>query len=150
MKLFRLRFIILGLLLCVFHVWCRTCGTDLVDPASSAYLSGAVVEGSVSQTFPPTPDGRFNMTIKVRKIFKGGPPIKKGRLLMIGEFGPENDEENCIYQSVQRGLTRYVFFLKETEHKYYSLSAFPLQFTKVIGRKIRKMLCKKGPCGKYI
>ncbi|XP_033752166.1 pro-neuregulin-1, membrane-bound isoform-like isoform X2 [Pecten maximus] len=148
MKLFRLRFIILGLLLCVFHVWCRTCGTELTDPASSAYLAGVVVEGRVAQTLPPDHSDQFNVTIRIRSVYKGSPSTKKGRLLTIGKFGQESDEENCIYTSVRRGSTRFVFFLKETEQNYYTLSAFPVKFSKKIGRQIRKILCKRGTCGK--
>ncbi|XP_069122806.1 pro-neuregulin-2, membrane-bound isoform-like isoform X2 [Argopecten irradians] len=148
MKLFRLRFIILGLLLCVFHVWCRTCGTDLTDPASSAYLAGVVVEGQVAQTLPPDQSDRFNVTIRIRNVYKGLPSSKKRRLVTVGKFGPESDKENCIFTSVHRGSTRFVFFLKESEQNYYTLSAFPVKFTKKIGRQIRKILCKRGSCGK--
>ncbi|XP_060065639.1 pro-neuregulin-2, membrane-bound isoform-like [Ylistrum balloti] len=148
MKLFRLRFIILGLLLCVFHVWCRTCGTDLTDPASSAYLAEVVVEGRVAQTLPPDHTGQFNVTIRIRSVYKGVPSSKRGKLMTVGKFGQESDHENCIYTNIRRGPTRYVFFLKETEQNYYTLTAFPVKFSKKIGRQIRKILCKKGSCGK--
>lgn len=153
MKLFRLRFILLGLLLCIFHVWCRTCGTDFTDPESKAILANVVIEGKLSQKLQ-TPEllNRYNFTVKVRKILKGREILtttkRNPKYLKIGDFGTVLNEENCV-SNITRDDKKYYFFLKSTDQSdYLLLSSFPEKVTRKVGRKIRKILTCKN-CGRY-
>ena len=153
MKLFRLRFIVLGLLLCVFHVWCRTCGTTYTSSGDSAYLSQVVVEGQVSRVWNPAPTGRYNVTIRIRRVKKGDDLLingKKTKLLNVGEFGDE-DKVRCV-TSITKSKQKYFFFLKSATNSqvpsdYLILSAFPVEVTRKSGREVRKITCRR--CGRY-
>ena len=164
MKLFRLRFILLGLLLCLHRVWCLTCGTEFDDTASSAYNADIVIIGELTQKLPPSIDNNFNATItisKLRNVFKGQDLLRGRRLLnkrgssllTIGEFGQRNPEY-CI-ADVERG-GEYIFFLNKTyDVKYFKLSAMPLSTKnkKSIRRAkkdIKKILCSKSSCGELL
>ncbi|KAK3089698.1 hypothetical protein FSP39_005700 [Pinctada imbricata] len=150
MKLFRLRFIILGLLLCVFHVWCRTCGTNFTSPADSAYLSQVTLEGQVSKVWGPAPSGRYNITIRIRRVRKGDDLLingKKTKLLKIGEFGDSEDTQLCV-TSITKSKQKYFFFLKSATNSqlpsdFLKLSAFPVAVSKKSGRAIRKITCRR-------
>ncbi|XP_061181913.1 pro-neuregulin-1, membrane-bound isoform-like isoform X1 [Saccostrea echinata] len=150
MKLYRIRFIVLGLLLRVFFVWCQTCGTKFTDPASSAYLAGAVVEGKVTKIMPPNEEGRYNVTLAIRKVRKGAsllPKGKKTKRLTIGEFGVENLSD-CV-TNITKSNKKYFFFIKKVTTEistFYRISAFPVLASKQTGRLIRKAACKT--CGK--
>ncbi|XP_060561710.1 pro-neuregulin-1, membrane-bound isoform-like isoform X2 [Ruditapes philippinarum] len=162
MKLFRLRFILLGLLLCLHRVWCLTCGTEFDDTASSAYKADIVIIGELTQALPPSVDNNYNATVtinKLRNVFKGESLLKSRRLLnrrgssllTIGEFG-KRSPEYCI-ADVERGA-EYIFFLNKTsDMKYFKLSAMPVSTKnkKSIRRAkkdIKKILCNKSTCVK--
>lgn len=162
MKLFRLRFILLGLLLCLYHVWCLTCGTDFDDTASSAYKADIVIIGTISQLLPPSFEDIYNATVTIsknRNVLKGEAMLKSRKLLgrrgssllTIGEFG-KRSPEYCI-ADIERG-GEYIFFLKRTlDTKYFKLSAMPLstknkKLFKRAKRDIKKILCNKDVCGK--
>lgn len=162
MKLFRLRFILLGLLLCLCHVWCLTCGTEFDDTASSAYLADVVVIGTVTQEFPSVED-LYTATItisKSRNVLKGELLLRNKKLLArrgsslitIGMFG-KHSPEYCI-EEVNRDEV-YIFFLNGTKDgKYFTLSAMPVAAKnkknfKRARKSIRKILCTKDTCGKY-
>ncbi|XP_052068271.1 pro-neuregulin-1, membrane-bound isoform-like isoform X2 [Mytilus californianus] len=145
MKLFRFRFIILGLLLCIFHVWCRTCGTFFTDPASSTYLANIVIEGIVTQKLPNGPDF-YRVVVKVTKVRKGDNLLPKGkrtRNLVIGDFSNTVNYENCI-PNITRGTgQKYFFFLTNSTRDYFVNSAFPVLVTKKSSRAVRKSACRK-------
>lgn len=151
MKLYKIRFIVLGLLLRVFFVWCQTCGTKFTDPASSAYLAEAVVEGKVTKTMPPNDEGRYNVTLAIRRVRKGArllPGGKKTKILTIGEFGEKDIDSECV-TSITKSNQKYFFFLKKVtveNSTFYRISAFPVSVSKQSGRLIRKAACKT--CGK--
>lgn len=151
MKLYKIRFIVLGLLLRVFFVWCQTCGTKFTDPASSAYLAEAVVEGRVTKTMPPNDEGRYNVTLAIRRVRKGAgllPGGKKTQILTIGEFGEKDIDSECV-TSITKSNQKYFFFLKKVtveNSTFYRISAFPVSVSKQSGRLIRKAACKT--CGK--
>ncbi|KAK3610777.1 hypothetical protein CHS0354_028184 [Potamilus streckersoni] len=146
MKLFRLRFILLGLLLCVFHVWCRTCGTEFADPGSSAYLAKVVILGVVSQKLPPS-GNRYNVTVQFdgKGIKKGKELLKKGTRttsLTIGEFGPK-DLEDCVDEINRDG--KYYFFLNvSSDSSFFRVSALPVGGD--IPKKIRREIEKLSQC----
>lgn len=153
MKLYKIRFIVLGLLLRVFFVWCQTCGTKFTDPASSAYLAEAVVEGKVTKTMPPNEEGRYNVTLAIRRVRKGArllPGGKKTKILTIGEFGEKDIDSECV-TSITKSNQKYFFFLKKVtveNSTFYRISAFPVSVSKQSGRLIRKAACKT--CGKFV
>lgn len=150
MKLFRFRFIILGLLLCIFHVWCRTCGTFFTDPASSTYLANIVIEGIVTQKLPVGQDF-YRVVVKVTKVRKGDNLLPKGkrtRTLVIGEFSDTVNYESCIpnITSTRGTGQKYFFFLKNSSSDHFVNSAFPVLVTKKTSRAVRKSACRK--CGR--
>ncbi|XP_045214735.2 pro-neuregulin-1, membrane-bound isoform-like isoform X2 [Mercenaria mercenaria] len=161
MKLFRLRFILLGLLLCLYHVWCLTCGTDFDDTASSAYTADIVIIGALTQLLPPT-DNIYNATVTIsknRNVLKGKSLLESkrllnrrgSRLLTIGKFG-KRSPEYCI-ADIKRD-EEYIFFLNRTnDRKYFKLSAMPLstsnkKLTRRAKKNIKKILCNNPPCVK--
>lgn len=160
MKLFRLIFILLGLYLCLHHVWCLTCGTEYDDPASKAYLAQVVIIGKIQQIFPPKM-GYYNTTIKIDKkknILKGENSVESlingrgPRLLTLGPFGPE-DPVQCVTE-VEKEM-EYIMFLEATsDSAFFQMSAFPVPASskrnfKKARREIKKILCSKGNCGMY-
>lgn len=151
MKLYKIRFIVLGLLLRVFFVWCQTCGTKFTDPASSSYLAQVVVEAKVARTMSTSDLGRYNVTLAIRKVRKGATLLSGGRktkTLLIGEFGEENLSD-CV-TSITKSSKKYFFFLKKVtveNSTFFRISAFPVLVSKQNGRLIRKAACKN--CGKY-
>ena len=160
MKLFRLRFVLLGLLLCVCHVWSLSCRTEFDDPASKAYQSEVVLIGKIEQILPPI-NNLYNVTVKIRKkrdIYRGENFLKRGKRsrvgrITVGQFGPE-DIDNCI-ASVKRDA-QYFFFLNSTsDREYLTNSRMPLTSEdKKVFRKatkdIKKILkCSGGKCGKF-
>lgn len=155
MKLFRLRFVLLGLLLCVCHVWSLSCRTEFDDPESYAYQSEIVFMGKVEQILPPKNNNLYNVTVKIknRDIFKGLEKGPKVRRIRVGQFGPENID-NCIAR-VERDKD-YFFFLNSTsDSEYLTTSRMPLisessKHKKVTKGRIKKILsCKSGNCGKF-
>ena len=160
MKLFRLRFVLLGLLLCVCHVWSLSCRTEFDDPASKAYQSEVVVVGKVEQILPPI-NNLYNVTVKIKKkrdVYRGEKIIQQGKKrrvgrITVGQFGPE-DINNCI-ASVKRDK-QYIFFLNSTSDKeYLTNSRMPLSSEDKKGFKrakkdIKKILCSDGKCGKFV
>ena len=170
MKLFRLRFVLLGLFLFVCNVWSRNCGTEYNDAASNAYLSDVVVVGRVSQKLPLGYE-KYKATIRIqgkRGIFKGAALLKKGSsrkrssdMITIGVFQDVQEDSDAVPGVGECGysLTRdiqYLFFLNSTsQKKYYSVTAMPIsenlkkEFKR--GKKdIKKILCKSGNCGKSV
>lgn len=149
MKSFRFRFIILGLLLCIYHVWCRTCGTVFTDPASSTYLAQIVIEGTVSQKLPR--GDLYSVRVYVKKVRKGDkylPRGKRTRKLIIGDFSEnEINEENCITSISSGTKQKYFFFLKNTTSGYVN-TAFPAKSNKKTSRNVRKLACRT--CGMCI
>lgn len=149
-KLFRFRFIVLGLLLCIFHVWCRTCGTIFTDPASSTYLANIVIEGTAYQKLPVGGD-LYKVHVSVKRVKKGDKFLHKGKRtkkLIIGEFSDTlKSNENCIPSITSGDGQRYFFFLKNTTHGFVN-TAFPVKVTKKSSRDVRKLACRK--CGRYI
>ena len=161
MKLFRLIFILLGLCLCLHHVWCLTCGTEYDDPASKAYLAEIVIIGSLSQKLP-SKLGLYNATIKISKksnIIKGEnimkPLFKRRtpRLLSVGKFGAEN-LEHCVTELEKE--REYIMFLNTTsDSNFFQISGMPVSNKikkefKRARKDIKKILCSKGNCGKCI
>lgn len=153
MKLFRFRFIILGLLLCIFHVWCRTCGTVFTDPASSTYLAQIVIEGTVSQKLPY--GDLYSLRVYVKKVRKGDqylPQGKKTRTLIIGDFSDTVNQELCITNITADKQQKYFFFIKNTTRGYVS-TALPIESNKKTARDVRKLACRtcdKAPVLKTI
>ena len=142
MKLFRLRFIILGLLLCIFHVWCRTCDTDFTDTMSSAYLSYIIVEGRVAQSIP-TRNGLFDNSVRITRFIKGT-VNKARRRIRVSGFGSVIDQNNCVH-NLTRGSAKYVFYLKPASIiNRYVITAFPERSKKKVLRSIRKIMKKNG------
>ncbi|KAL4240420.1 Contactin-3 [Mactra antiquata] len=162
MKLFRLRFILLGLLLCLYHVWCLTCGTEFDDAATSAYLADVVIIGTLTQKLPPN-ENLYNATVTVsksRNVLKGAETLRVlnllrrgggSSLLTVGQFGNTPNAEFC-YADVKRG-TEYIFFLKQhyTGSTFF-LSAIPISEDdstyKRAKKDIKKILCNKKKCVK--
>lgn len=159
MRLFRLRFILLGLLLCIFHVWCRTCGTEFTDAQSSAYLAAIVLSGKVHHK------SGSSLHVDITKVFKGNNYLKrkKGRKwdpVQIGDFGVENIE-NCIAKPLKVDES-YIFFLNSPTSSTaigspgpvigstskFQISAFPVKYSKKISKSVRRILTRKGR--KYI
>lgn len=153
MKLFRFRFIILGLLLCIFHVWCRTCGTVFTDPASSTYLAQIVIEGTVSQKLPY--GDLYSLRVYVKKVRKGDqylPQGKKTRTLIIGDFSDTVNQELCITNITADKQQKYFFFIKNTTRGYVN-TALPIESNKKTARDVRKLACRtcdKAPVLKTI
>jgi len=160
MKLFRLRFILLGLLLCLCHVWCLNCQKEFVDPASSAFFADVVLIVKLSQKLPPL-DLRYNATVIIenkRSILKGVHflrPLLSRRgssLVTVGEFGLE-DPKNCV-ANLEKG-SDYMIFLKRTnENDFFRTSAMPVSSRdrkefKRAKKDVKKILCKKEPCCMY-
>ena len=159
MKLFRLRFVLLGLLLCVCHVWSLSCRTEFDDPASKAYQSEVVIIGKVEQILPPV-NSIYNVTVKIsnkRDIYRGENFLKKGRRRLarvtVGQFGPE-DIDKCIADVEQDA--QYFFFLNSTtDSMYLTNSRLPVSSDnskafKKAKKSVKKVLkCKSGECGKY-
>ena len=159
MKLFRLRFVLLGLLLCVCHVWSLSCRTEFDDPASKAYQSEIVLIGTVSQILPPV-DNIYNITVKIgskRDIFKGEQLLKRGRrsrvgLITVGQFGAE-DLDRCVASVTQD--SQYMFFLNSTsDSKFLTNSRMPVSSDnkkdfKKAKKYVKKILKCRGKCGKY-
>ncbi|KAL3877317.1 hypothetical protein ACJMK2_035047 [Sinanodonta woodiana] len=144
MKLFRLRFILLGLLLCVFHVWCRTCGTEFADPGSSAYLAKVVILGELSQKLPQK-GNRYNVTVQIdgKSIKKGKELLKKGmNNLTIGEFGPK-DLDKCV-DEINRDVKYYFFLNVTSDSSFFRLSALPVGGD--IPKKIKREIDKLSQC----
>ncbi|KAL5018587.1 hypothetical protein ScPMuIL_004309 [Solemya velum] len=148
MRLFRLRFILLGLLLCIFHVWCRTCGTEFTDAQSSAYLATIVLGGTVYRK-----EGS-SLYVNVTRVFKGEHVLrrknKKWDPVKIGDFGVEN-KLDCVAKVPKDGA--YIFFLNELissearesgRLNKFQISAFPVEFTKKNSKSVRRILTKKG------
>lgn len=143
MRLFRLRFILVGLLLCIFHVWARTsCGTDFTDPLSSAYRADVVLEGRVGKLGDQNANGRYNATVSIKKIWKGPNALDKASIarksISIGLFG-RNDTTECVYSGLKRKKT-YIFFL-HAGSRYAVMSAYPLLNSKKL-RKVKKAMKK--------
>lgn len=159
MKLFRLIFILLGLYLCLNHVWCLTCETEYDDTASKAYFAEIVIIGRLSQKLPAR-FGYYNATVRVdgkRNVLKGSALVKNQvemrgpKLLNVGVLGKE-DPEKCIVE-LEKEMD-YVMFLNSTsDNKYFRMSALPVagktkRDLKRAKKDIKKILCKKGNCGK--
>ncbi|XP_052267183.1 pro-neuregulin-1, membrane-bound isoform-like isoform X2 [Dreissena polymorpha] len=157
MRLFRLRFILLGLLLCLDYIWCLNCGTDFVDPASSAYQADVVVIAKLMQKLPPI-ENRYNTTINVkgkRNIVKGHDLLKRLRLLTIGELGT-GEVGRCVFNIAKEtsAKTDFIFFLRQTnDDNFFRISAEPVpssnkKMFKQAKKDIKKILCDKEPCAK--
>ena len=161
MKLFRLRFVLLGLLLCVCNVWSLSCRTEFDDPASKAYQSEIALIGKVSQILPPV-HNVYNITIKIsnkRDIYKGEQLLKKGRrsrvgLITVGPYGAD-DVDHCV-ADVQQD-SQYFFFLNSTtDSKFFTNSRMPVssadkKYFKKAKKDVKKILkCSGTTCGKYL
>jgi hypothetical protein len=109
-----------------------------------------VVEARVTKILTSNEEGRYNVTLAIRKVRKGDrllPRGKKTKRLTIGEFGEENLSD-CV-TSITKSKKRYFFFLKKVtieNSTFYRISAFPVLVSKQTGRLIKKAACKT--CGK--
>lgn len=154
MRWCRIRFVLLGLLLCVVDVVSGTCGQRFTDPASSALLSDVVIEGKVRRTPESLPGQIYNITVSIRKkILKGaqlvgnGTPSKKITIARFRDGG--RDMTNCV-GSVHDGRT-YFFFLKDTSDPkglHFDILAMPVKKSKNLAAELRNILCEN--CGKYL
>ncbi|CAG5135647.1 unnamed protein product, partial [Candidula unifasciata] len=151
MRWCRIRFVLLGLLLCVVDVVSGTCGQRFTDPPSSALLSDVVIEGKVRKTPESQPGQIYNITVAIRKkILKGaqlvgnGSPSKKITIARFRNGG--RDSTNCV-GSVQQGRT-YFFFLKDISDPkglHFEIMAMPVKKSKNMATELRKVLCEN--CG---
>ncbi|CAG5114501.1 unnamed protein product, partial [Candidula unifasciata] len=147
MRWCRIRFVLLGLLLCVVHVVSGTCGQNFVDPSSSALLADVVIEGKVRSSSDPDPDGTFNITVAVKKnVLKGKELINKGRVaktITVDRFKDGAKDKRLCLGHVQTGRT-YVFFLKDTQDKkglYFRIMAMPVKKSKKVIAEVKAVLC---------
>ncbi|XP_041364523.1 uncharacterized protein LOC121379914 isoform X2 [Gigantopelta aegis] len=146
MRWFRIRLVILGLLLFVVHVGSvagETCDTGYSDPSSNAILADIVIEGRVKSR--PTGNGdRYNSSIQVRKILKGKTLVnggKRTKKVTVGVFGTLNKTQ-CVSEITYN--KKYIFFLRVSvgNGKYFQQSALPVEAKKKTARSIKKIVCK--------
>ena len=147
MHSFRLRYIVLGLLIYIQNAFCRTCGSDFEDVPSRAILADIVILGKVEgKSTNGNANVLYNATFSVKKVLKGSPQLEL-KPVIVGVFGPE-DADRCITE-VKTGST-YVVFLQDREdpsEPYHRTSGFPEHTSKRTLRAVRKIVCKK--CGMY-
>ena len=148
MHSFRLRYIVLGLLIYIQSAYCRTtCVSEFDDVPSRAYLANIIIEGTVEGKLSHgNPDLRYNASFTVKKVLKGSLPERRGKFLpvIVGTFGAQDP---CGGEVVVGG--KYVVFLRDLEdpnEPYYKLSGVPEPSDKKALRDVRKQVCKK--CGK--
>ena len=150
MHSFRLRYIVLGLLIYIQNAFCRTCGSDFEDVPSRAILADIVMEGKVDgKSTNGNANVLYNATFAVKKVLKGSLPQSKSEYLpvIVGDFGPE-DADRCITE-VTTG-SNYVVFLQDREDQsepYHRTAGFPEPTSRQALRDVRKITCPK--CGKY-
>ena len=167
MHSFRLRYIVLGLLIYIQSAFCRTCGSKFDDVASRAVQANIVFHGIVERVdavkdalWTTGGTGYYTATFRLirfrkEKLLKGYLPKETERrykLVTVGIFGPD-DKEKCITQ-VKVG-SQYIVFLNTTVRAtaadspaFHTLSGFPEPQSKKAARLVQRTLCKN--CGKYI
>ena len=167
MHSFRLRYIVLGLLIYIQSAFCRTCGSKFDDVASRAVQASVVFHGTVvrvdavEDASGNAGTGFYTATFRVRnrKLLKGFLPKETERRynpVTVGIFGPE-DRAKCITQ-VKVG-SQYIVFLNTstsrarrrvmgatTSTTFHSISGFPEPLSRIAARLVRRTLCKN--CGK--
>ena len=132
MHSFRLRYIVLGLLIYIQSAFCRTCGSEFNDLTSRAYRAHAIFHGSVVRIDPYVPPPswahrqRRNLVnetryyyatfrVRNRKLLKGSllswtrENAPKFHLVTVGVFGPL-DKKRCV-APLQVG-SNYIVFLQ--------------------------------------
>ena len=152
MHSYRLRYIVLGLLICLQNAFCRTCGSEFEDVASKAVLASTIFEGTVVEnSLNISHTQLYNATFEVIKTFKGTLPKHRRRYLQVtvGVFGPENREQCNTHVDIG---SHYIVFLNtsQVDSSYFTISNFPEYSTKATKRQLRKILCKSGECGKCV
>ena len=151
MHSFRLRYIVLGLLICLQNAFCSTCGSQFEDIYSKAVEAATVFEGTMvgrSLNITAPDDLYYNATFNVIKTFKGDLPRHRRKYLQVtvGLFGPE-DPVHCTAPVVV-GSQYLVFLNATTSDDFYTISHFPEDSTKTTKRQLRKVLCDGQYCGK--
>lgn len=150
MHSFRLRYVVLGLLIYIQNAFCRTCMSEFSDVASRAYDASVIFEGMLEgKSGNGHSHVRYNASFSIRKVLRGYLPQRRSQYLpvVVGEFGPENVKK-CI-QQITVG-ENYVVFLRDREdasEPFYWLSAVPEPSSKKALRDVRKHICNK--CGKF-
>ena len=169
MHSFRLRYIVLGLLIYIQSAFCRTCGSKFDDVASRAVQANVVFHGIVERVdavkdasvdaASRAGTGYYTATFRLRKrkLLKGSLPKETEhsyKLVTVGIFGPD-DKEKCITQ-VKVG-SQYIVFLNTTVRtsaldadspSFRTISGFPEPLSRKAARLVRRTLCKN--CGKCI
>ena len=153
MHSFRLRYVVLGLLIYLQNAFCRTCGSEFEDIASKAVVASTVFEGTVVDKYVNiTSSHLYNARFNVIKTFKGSLPKEKREYLdvTVGVFGPENPEQCNTHVEVG---SHYIVFLNQSQEvSLYTISNFPELSTKTSKRELRKILCDENidNCGKLL
>ena len=152
MHSYRLKYVVLGLLIYLQNAFCRTCGSDFEDIASKAVLASTVFEGTVvEKSLNISNSYLYNATFEVIKTFKGSLPKHRRKYLRVtvGEFGPE-DRELCNTH-VADG-SHYIVFLNtsQIDASFFTISNFPEEATKATKRQLRKILCNSDDCGECL
>lgn len=145
MHSFRLRYVVLGLLIYLQNAFCRTCGSEFEDIASKAVVASTVFEGTVVDKYVNiTSSHLYNARFNVIKTFKGSLPKEKREYLdvTVGVFGPENPEQCNTHVEVG---SHYIVFLNQSQEvSLYTISNFPELSTKTSKRELRKILCDEN------
>ena len=149
MHSFRLRYIVLGLLIYIQSAFCRTCGSDFhEDVTSRAILADVVVEGRARKAGPLDSRDRYNVTFNVGKLHKGDirPAVgDKRRTILVGTFGAENPDE-CIIP-VDIGSQNILFLKATPDPSFFRSAGYPEIADKKSKKLVRKGVCRK--CGKF-
>lgn len=136
MHSFRIRYIVLGLLVYIQSAFCRTCGSNFDDVPSSSVLATVVFEGVATHVEqiaadPVTTTERddnnllvlYNLVqFKVRRLFKGDLPRRPSNPerianVLVGKFGESRelgDPDRCLAPLVEIG-SHHIVFLNSTE-----------------------------------
>lgn len=154
MHSFRLRYIVLGLLIYLQNAFCLPCGLEFDDIESKAILADVVFEGALNEKLYVHENGsEYKVKFNVNKLFKGKLPKvrKRGKRyhpVVTGIFG--FDSGGGCDTEVDTSLT-YLVFLNTTsfsQTQYYEISDLPEVSTKNSKRNIRNILC--DGCGKFL
>lgn len=164
MHSFRLRYVVLGLLVYLQNAFCQSCGPKFDDISSKAYLADIVIRGTVLHTNHTGLPLTLPVEVTIEKTFKGEHLLVKRRRrryqnIMLQSFVSPDTAEECI--SINNvtldSSSSYLFFISshfvtESHHqrhkgiRVYNISAVPESDSKKNERSVRKILC--DTCGK--
>ena len=147
MHSFRLRYVVLGLLIYLQNAFCRTCGSDLDDIASKVVISDIVFEGRLSDLVDKS-NGEFVYEYKPGEVYRGEENLAKSRrdpekyrTVPVGIF-----QGNCTAE-VDR-TKKYIVFLKNNvNEEFYEWTVLPLQASRKVKKEIQKTVDCLPKCG---